>query len=133
MPQDIIVAHLWPLISFPHQGRIENNTKLKNQCIRHLPKLTIFNGPKVIYNLKNTTTLKIKFIYCVYHSTKYKNRYITVHESINNLIPLNQIGNLGGEWAWDIFTATLRKKYYENINIPITDILQQKSQNIISQ
>lgn len=124
IPQDIITTHVWPLVSFPHQGRIENNTKLKNQCIRHLPKLTIFNGPKVIYNLKNAPNFKIKFVYCVYHSTKYKNRYITIHELINNLVPINQIERVDKD-SWDTFTSVIRKTYYENINIPISNIIQQ--------
>jgi hypothetical protein len=124
IPQDIITSHLWPLVSFPHQGRIEfntqkKNTKIMNKCIKRLPKLNIFNGPKIIYNLNNPNMIpKIRFVYSIYHSTKYKHRYITVHETVNPKTPMSLTSQFEGT-SWDNFTTKLRKIYYENINLSL--------------
>jgi len=123
IPQDIISSYLWPLLSFPHMGRIENDTiqnNSKKKCILMLPKLTVFAGPKVIYNIESKIP-KIKFIYCIYHSKKQKHRYITIHETFNIQFNENMIKKPKSHQYWHNFTSNLRKIYYENINRPCED------------
>ena len=46
LPMDIIREHLWPMLSYPHQGRFGRETKKKNICLKQLPSLEMWSGPK---------------------------------------------------------------------------------------
>lgn len=93
LPMDIIREYLWPMLSHPHQGRFGYETKKKNQCLKHLPKLELWTGPKIIYNLKRLEPLfdltksykypaTIKFMYTLKYSKKYPNEYINILEYV---------------------------------------------------
>ena len=100
IPNDIIVQHLWPLLSHPHQGRLNQNVCAMNQCIKQLPRPKVNLAPRIIYknligiirnhiqnHADNTrhevpSYASIKFVYSLRHSKKFPQRSINIIEHI---------------------------------------------------
>ena len=91
IPNDLIIQHIWPLLSHPHQGRINKNIGDMNRCIEQLPRRTTnVSGPKFVYKLIHTNRdnqspfprASVKFIYSLHHSSKFPERYITIIEYV---------------------------------------------------
>ena len=91
IPTDIIREYIWPMLSFPHQGRCGYDTQYKNICLKDLPSLEMWYGPKIIYNLKRVKPLfhpttnfnypaTVKFMYVLKYSKKHPNEYINILE-----------------------------------------------------
>ena len=99
IPNDIIVQYLWPLLSHPHQGRLNKNIGDMNRCIKQLPRRTTnVIGPKVIYQLLHKPAdyneehqapfprASVKFVYSLqplsFKRRRYPQRYINIIEYI---------------------------------------------------
>ena len=124
LPNDIIIHYLWPMLSFPHQGRSEfslSQVNLKNSCVQELPRRRSSYGPQIIYNFARRKPLPIpvqhsvqhseshsfvKFIYSIHHSKKFPNRYINIlehfiidRERTENNIKKNICDNIKTPWC----------------------------------
>ena len=93
LPADILREYIWPMLSYPHQGRFGRETKKKNICLKELPSLEMWSGPKIIYNRERLTPLfrptlshnypaTVKFMYILKYSKKYPNQYINILEYV---------------------------------------------------
>lgn len=128
LPIDIIRQNIWPMLSYPHEGRVDfckEQLKLKNACLKQLPSLEMWSGPKIIYNLERLKHLfdltchknyppSVKFMYILKYSKKYPNEYINILEYVT-LTP-QDFEYINNEIIMNSFTTKIREIYHEPLD-----------------
>lgn len=125
IPAELIIEYIWPLLSFPHQGRRGHDTRKKNICLKQLPSIEMWTGPKIIYNrerlgplFRPTLTFNypatVKFMYTLKYSKKYPKEYIIILEYVT-LQPSDFEYSEEDDkkiLCWNEFSSRLREIYH---------------------
>ena len=125
IPIELITEYIWPMLSFPHQGRRGYDIRKKNICLKQLPSLQTWSGPKIIYNTNRLEPIlhpnicydypaTVKFIYILKYSKKHPNEYINIQEYVT-LHPSDfeyKSDSYKKTLYWNDFSTKIREIYH---------------------
>ena len=125
IPTELITEYIWPMLSFPHQGRAGYEIRNKNKCLKQLPSLEMWSGPKIIYKTERLGPLfhpaitynypaTVKFMYTLKYYKKYPNEYINILEYVTLQPSDFEYTKVSDEKIlyWKDFSAKLREIYH---------------------
>lgn len=77
--------YLWDFLVYPHEHNSKDKKKY-NKCLKTLPKLEYFVGPRIIFTSATKSDINnkrvVKLIYKLYHSIKNPNARILIIEYV---------------------------------------------------